>query len=81
MNVKVLESKPSLLSLVSQNQMRLSLKRITEMPEAERKRYASRIMPTYSDPLREVGFDEDSFGYRVSEIILCAVNQAVFERG
>lgn len=75
------EVKPSLLSLVNKDEMRRSLGIITDMPTPERKKYAARIMGAYSESLLEVGFDEKTHGYHVAELILCAMNMAIFGRG
>lgn len=75
-----LDDKPSIVALVNASEFRRSLKRITEMSEAERKRYSARFMREYQDPLTEVGWTEASFGYRIAEIVLSTMCHAIFDK-
>jgi hypothetical protein len=78
--VKSLQDKPSLLALVTQTEMRQSLKRIAGMTDAQRQAYASRFMDRYREPLTEAGILTESKDYRIAEILLAAVNHGIFDR-
>jgi hypothetical protein len=79
-NAGSLDDKASISALVSTTEMRLSLRRITEMHEGERKKYAKRFMRQYEEPLTEAGFAPDSFGYHIAELVLSSFNHALFDR-
>lgn len=74
------DDKPSLLALVSQSEMRQSLKRVGEMTDHQRQAYAARFMEKYHEPLLEAGIFTESKDARIAEIVLCAVNSAIFDK-
>jgi hypothetical protein len=77
---QITEERPSLLALINQNEMRRALKHVIETDEATRRLITAKFMPQYDNPLLEAGFPKDSFGYKMAEIVLAAVNYAIFER-
>lgn len=72
--------KPSLLALVNQSEMRQSLNRIAGMTDHQREVYASRFMDKYREPLTEAGIFTETKDARIAEIVLCALNHAIFDR-
>jgi len=78
--VSQVEVKPSLLALVSEKEMRTALQKVQEMSVADRDKYSRDIMKAYAQPLLEIGFPQESYGWEIAQTILSAVNYAVFGR-
>ena len=77
---KNIEVKPSLLALVTEKEMRSALQKVSEMSIADKDKYSKQIMQAYEQPLLEIGFNRESYGWEIAQTILSAINMSIFGR-